>query len=152
MEMIHKDEMYEAEVIMACNKCGAYNPACVYCNRGFDKNEIIYCERDTKQNRHFCAECFNKLIIQQIKKLFIFKRDETFKILDNLKEYVQWQYSGKKVLHRGNLKTMLLWIDEIKENISSDWLGGEECPQGKQSEIQVEESQNNNRINSEVKK
>ena len=61
MEKIHKDEMYEAEVIMACNKCGAYNPACVHCNRGFDKSEIIYCERDTKQNRHFCAECFNKL-------------------------------------------------------------------------------------------
>ena len=97
-------------------------------------------------------DLFKMQFIQQIKKLFIFKRDETFKILDNLKEYVQWQYSGKKVLHRGNLKTMLLWIDEIKENISSDWLGGEECPQCKQSEIQVEESQNNNRINSEVKK
>ena len=97
-------------------------------------------------------DLFKMQFIQQIKKLFIFNRDETFKILDNLKEYVQWQYSGKKVLHRGNLKTMLLWIDEIKENISSDWLGGEECPQCKQSEIQVEESQNNNRINSEVKK
>ena len=97
-------------------------------------------------------DLFKMQFIQQIKKLFIFNRDETFKILDNLKEYVQWQYSGKKVLHRGNLKTTLLWIDEIKENISSDWLGGEECPQCKQSEIQVEESQNNNRINSEVKK
>ena len=90
-------------------------------------------------------DLFKIQFIQQIEKLFIFNR------LDDLKEYVQWQYSGKKVLHRGNLKTMLLWIDEIKENISSDWLGGEECPQCKQSEIQVEESQNNNRINSEVK-
>ena len=62
-------------------------------------------------------ECFNKLIIQQIKKLFVFNKDETFEILDNLKEYIKWQYDGKKVLHGGNLKTMLLLIDEIKEII-----------------------------------
>ena len=97
-------------------------------------------------------DLFKMQFIQQIKKLFVFNKDKTFEILDNLKEYIRWQYDGKKVLHRGNLKTMLLWIDEIKENLSSDWLGGEECPQCKQSEIQVEESQNNNWINSEVKK
>ena len=57
--------------------------------------------------------------VRQIKALFIFNKDKTFEILDNLKEYIKWQYDGKKVLHGGNLKTMLLLIDEIKEIIDS---------------------------------
>ena len=65
-------------------------------------------------------DLFKLQFIQQIKKLFVFNKDKTFEILDNLKEYIQWQYDGKKVLHRGNLKTMLLLIDEIKENINCD--------------------------------
>jgi len=59
--------------------------------------------------------------VRQIKALFIFNKDKTFEILDNLKEYIKWQYDGKKVLHGGNLKTMLLLIDEIKMEWLSCW-------------------------------
>ena len=81
-------------------------------------------------------DLFKIQFIQQIEKLFIFNR------LDDLKEYVQWQYSGKKVLHRGNLKTMLLWIDEIKENLNSDWLGGENNKMKKQKIVYFCPAQN----------